>query len=568
MGSNKSSLGASYRRQQGTGNLNGNRLHTSDLAMTATLAMPVAKDSYVADKLEQILVLLHDTRYHEGISSTAYDTAWIASIPSATNNRLPEYPQSFQWLLDNQHEDGSWGGAVEYFHDRILCTLTALAALGSMEQNGMTRQAIVDGTRYLWQKGHLLSNEPTEMVAFELLLPAMVQRAQNVGIKVPPHLDIYESQRVEKMRLIPAGALYSPRVTVVHSLEFLGEQADISGLKAAQGLNGAIGNSPAATASYFMRSRDPQAKRYIDNCLNHNGGAEVSVLHPCETYEYLWAAYHLFLAGIPADELLTRKHRQTLKAALENGGVSLAPSFPIPDADDTAVALLFLHDAGESPDPRVLLPFATSEGHFASFQYERHTSIGVGLHVLHSLLLIPGYPDRTRTIVRVLDYLASQQIEGLYWIDKWHISPYYATAHALCILKELPRQQASRMKPLVERSREWLRYTQNADGSWGFYSEPTLEETAYGLLALTAGAGTPIDSDKDSCIRAAAYLLQKLNEHENSGNGEPDYDYPPLWIDKCLYTPTLIVHTVIISALEGFRRQYPVESERLEAACR
>ncbi|MCA9988239.1 MAG: hypothetical protein KDE09_04925 [Anaerolineales bacterium] len=534
--------------------------------MTATLSRPATDDSLVGAWLHNLIAQLHDTSRHEGISSTAYDTAWIASIPSAADPRIPEYPQAYQWLLDHQHKDGSWGGEVQYIHDRILCTLTALAALGSMRTSAAAELAIEAGTRYLWQKGHLLGNEPTELVAFELLLPAMVRRAQQADIKVPPHLDIYEAQRVEKMRLIPAGALYSPRVTVVHSLEFLGEQADLAGLKAAQGLNGSIGNSPAATACYYIRSRDPQAKRYLDNCLKRNGGAEVPVLHPCETYEYLWAAYHLYLAGIPAAELLTRRHRQTLSAALDNGGVSLAPTFPIPDADDTAVALLFLHDVEAEPDPRVLLPFATSEGHFASFQYERHSSLGVSLHVLHALLRIPGYPDRTRTIVRVLDYLASKQIEGLYWIDKWHVSPYYATAHALSILKELPRQQASRMKPLVERSREWLRHTQNADGSWGFYGEPTVEETAYGLLALAAGAGTPADSDKISSTLAAKYLLTRLLEHER--HSSEVYPFPPLWIDKCLYTPRLIVQAVVVSALEAYRRLYPNELAKLEASCK
>ena len=25
-------------------------------------------------------------------------------------------------------------------------------------------------------------------------------------------------------------------------------------------------------------------------------------------------------------------------------------------------------------------------------------------------------------------YLADRQVGGLYWLDKWHVSPYYATA--------------------------------------------------------------------------------------------------------------------------------------------
>ncbi|MEM7331038.1 MAG: prenyltransferase/squalene oxidase repeat-containing protein [Chloroflexota bacterium] len=353
------------------------------------------------------------------------------------------------------------------------------------------------------------------------------------------------------MKLIPAGALYSPRVTIVHSLEFLGHQADVSSLKAAQGTNGSIGNSPAATAFYYSESRDPQALAYLKACLNKNGGASVPVLHPCENYELLWSAYHLNLADIPASELLDETQIDSLNQALDNGGVSLSPSFPIPDADDTAVALLFLHELGQSPDPRILEYYATPDGHFASFQYERHSSVGVSLHVLHALLRVPGYPGGKRTIIRILDYLASQQIDGLYWIDKWHISPYYATAHALCILNELDSRMAHRMSPLVEQSREWIRQTQNEDGSWGFYNKPTLEETAYALLALTAGATASLSSyDRTSCDKAAHYIQAQLKGAQVGTSADL---FPPLWIDKCLYRPALIVQAVITAALEAYR---------------
>ncbi len=486
-----------------------------------------------------------------GIAGTAYDTAWLAGVPADQRGRSSRFPTALQWLVENQEPDGSWGGSLRYQHDRILCTLAALEPLATFGRRATDRSSIAAGTRYLWQHGHLLSGEPVELVGFELLLPALVQRAQKAGIPVPPHLDIYGRQRIEKLRLIPPSALYSPRTTVVHSLEFLGDQADPVGLRAAQGANGAIGNSPAATAFYLARSNDARAQAYLQECLLQTGGAMAPVLHPCETFELLWAAYHLFLAGVPASLLLSTEERSGLRCALLAGGVSLSPTFPIPDADDTAVALLLLHDLGERVDPSVLRGFVTKEGYFASFPHERHSSVGVNLHVLHALLRVPGYPDLERTVDLLLDYLVDQQVGGIYWYDKWHISPYYATSHALAVLNELPPRQAARMEPILERAREWLRQTQNEDGSWGFYGVSTAEETAYGVLALAAvnPAGLQ-EQDRQRCAAAVRYLRASLARSEQGGPGS----FPPMWIDKCLYTPVLVVQAVIQAARTIYRR--------------
>jgi halimadienyl-diphosphate synthase len=274
------------------------------------------------------------------------------------------------------------------------------------------------------------------------------------------------------------------------------------------------------------------------------------VLHPCELFELLWAAYHLYLAGVPVDELLTPADRTRLREALAQGGVSLSPSFPIPDADDTAVALLLLHELGEPVDLSVLEAFALPGRHFASFPHERHPSVGVNLHVLHTLLRVPGYPDQERTIERLVDYIADQQLSGLYWVDKWHISPYYATAHALCVFRDLPPEHAARVKPLVEGAREWIRQTQHGEGSWGFYGEPTAEETAYAVLGLTAAEPPDLtDRDRQQCTAALRYLSLRLDPAKPA-----EELFPPLWIDKCLYLPTLVVQAVIEAARAQGRR--------------
>ena len=166
------------------------------------------------------------------------------------------------------------------------------------------------------------------------------------------------------------------------------------------------------------------------------------------------------------------------------------------------------------------------------------------MHVLHALLRVPGYPATRRAIERIVAYMADQH-SGLYWIHKWHISPLYATAHAMLVLDELFPELARPVADRLERSREWLRQSQNGDGLWGFYGQPTAEETAYGLLALASGRGFE-ERDRARCAAAAAYLDQVKHD-----------GFPPLWIDKCLYTPPLIVRAAIDAALAAYAHTSP-----------
>src|SRR5689334_8925592 len=61
------------------------------------------------------------------IDSVAYDTAWIARLAP----QFPErgFDQALTWLRHHQHQDGSWGGEILHYHDRIISTLSAMIAL-------------------------------------------------------------------------------------------------------------------------------------------------------------------------------------------------------------------------------------------------------------------------------------------------------------------------------------------------------------------------------------------------------------------------------------------------------
>jgi halimadienyl-diphosphate synthase len=459
----------------------------------------------------------------------------VAAVPMPDERRDPRFPGALNWLARNQREDGSWGSDIPYIHDRFICTLAALIPLARFGRREADRERVRRGERYLWQHVHLLERDACELVGFELLLPTLVRLASDAGVRVPPGIDVFSRERQEKLMLLPSHLLYSPELTLAHSLEFLGEEVNPSQLVDARGPNGSIGNSPAATAFLLHHVEDEAAVAYLENCLDGDGGSAAPVLEPCETFDALWTAYHHWLGGIPASMLLAEPLRSELSAALAGRGVSLSPSFPVPDADETAVALLLFHEAGLPVEPTALCQFERDD-YFVSFPYERHPSTGVNIHVLQALLRYPNYPERDAAIVKVLRFLREARQHDSYWSDKWHISPFYATGRAILALREVLESGEMTVRDLFDNAVEWLLHMQNDDGSWGFYGNATREESAYAILALhSADKSDP--RVRQAIVAGRAYLQHSSLAHE-----------PALWIDKCLYCPPQIVDAVIQAA--------------------
>jgi halimadienyl-diphosphate synthase len=138
-----------------------------------------------------------------------------------------------------------------------------------------------------------------------------------------------------------------------------------------------------------------------------------------------------------------------------------------------------------------------------------------------------GHP----AIQKIRGFLRKTRTKDVYWADKWHASPYYATAHAIIACADFS-------KNIVPPAVEWILETQRSDGSWGYYDIPTAEETAYCLQALIFWKRLGGTVPQKALNSAVIWLKDHL---------EPPY--PPLWIGKCLYCPEMVVKSAILSAL-------------------
>lgn len=64
------------------------------------------------------------------ISVSPYDTAWVALVPALDGSENPQFPQSLQWIIDNQLPDGDWGEPDLFLgFDRVCNTLACVISL-------------------------------------------------------------------------------------------------------------------------------------------------------------------------------------------------------------------------------------------------------------------------------------------------------------------------------------------------------------------------------------------------------------------------------------------------------
>jgi halimadienyl-diphosphate synthase len=493
--------------------------------------MPFFDEGVSMNYIEEAKNLVENLDQH--MAPSPYDIAWMARVKDS--NGAPRWPEMVKWLLDHQHPDGSWGGEIEYYHDRIICTLTTIIALQENRHFKGSKIAVQRGEQYLWRNLHLLPRDPFELVGFELIVPTLLGEAQRVGLDVPDHACGYGDIQTKKLTLIPPNKLYSPNLSTVFSLEFMGRSGDIAKLRTALNENGSIGNSPATTAYYLeLNPKDSRAKLYLEDVVRKKKyGIPV---YPFRVFELTWVLNNLIFSSIPITEFAGEDIWEELRVSLGPRGVGSDTTF-IPDGDSTSVCCHVLLQSGYDIPPSIPGQYEDKARKlFRTYPYERNISISTNVHALDALRSMPTYPNQEKLRESIILMLLNNREYNMYWVDKWHASPYYATSHALvALLKEKKNYLIHACRHTID----WLIHNQREDGSWGFFDRGTPEETAYVLTALLHYYQQE-SVNLEILHRAADYLIEAHQE---------DWTPPPLWIIKSLFLPHNIVKSAILSSL-------------------
>ncbi len=458
----------------------------------------------------------------------AYDTAWAAAVPESNSSNKPMFPGSMLWLITNQHEDGSWGAEIDYSYDRLISTLASIIALKKTHKTDKFKPLIRAGEEYIWFNIQRLRTDPRETVGFELLFPALMTEAEKLDLNLPYREKFFEPLKEKKLNLIISELITSHNTTVTFSLEFLGDFASERLLRRAQNINGSISNSPSATAFMLTKMYNEDAYNYLTKVLNYNSGSSMT-LYPFDIFETAWIIEYFQKAKIPIQNHYLPMIEE-LSTLWTDRGISMSKFYDFQDLDDTATVFSLLNNTNHDVDPKVIEVYE-NDTHFDCYPSERSTSPIVNIKVLKAIKDLKDYDRRDEVIEKIIKYLHSDQKESSFWLDKWHISPFYCTGIALEAIGDLDSS-------LVERALDWIIKNQNLDGSWGA-GEGTLEETSYALLALLY-YHLNIEKIDTSIIRNGLNILE--NNYQNEA-------YPELWIGKGLYCPKNVVKASIIATI-------------------
>ncbi|GAB3588059.1 hypothetical protein GCM10027445_68800 [Amycolatopsis endophytica] len=462
-------------------------------------------------------------------SPSVYETARLVTLaPDLTG-----HANRVAFLLGEQAPDGGWGGPEGY---GLLPTLSATEALLSeFHRTGSPAVAAAAGrglealsTRW----GRDLRADLPDTVAVEILVPALVsavnahlERLDTAGValarrhhRLPDPDGTHPAILHGLRRLAEDGAALPDKI--LHSLEALGSAA--RGVAFARPGADGLGCSPAATAAWFGGDGTAAhpGRRYLEDTQARHGGP-VPVAAPLAVFERSWVLSAFADAGVPVpvpDGVL-----DGLAAGLGPDGISGGPGLP-PDADDTSATLYALASHGR-PHPLGCLHEYRVDGHFCTYPDERTPSVTTNAHVLQALRT--SGPSEVATATAA--WIAGRQHADGSWTDKWHASPYYATARCVLALAAGGYGTTARGRAL-----RWLLDTQRPDGSWGRWGG-TFEETAYAVQVLVRARDPRAD---EAAARGCVFLLSWRGTR-----------HPPLWHDKDLYTPGRIVRAEGIAAL-------------------
>ena len=255
----------------------------------------------LTDKLTKGL----DSFFGQGsMSSSIYDTAWISLIKKKSSDDVMcwLFPQSFQYILNQQQEDGGWVSYASQIDGILNTAASLLATIRHWKDPLQLQSPDPDDLQVRIAKGStalqsLLSSwdvDRTVHVGFEILVPALLDYLKDEGFEYnfsqQSTLQALNQQKLSKFQPI---YLYTPvKTTALHSLEAFIGKVDFDRL-AHHKYKGSFMASPSSTAAYLMNSSrwDDECEEYLRYTLAFGAGRKdgsVPSAFPSSIFELTW----------------------------------------------------------------------------------------------------------------------------------------------------------------------------------------------------------------------------------------------------------------------------------------
>ncbi|CAI0552343.1 unnamed protein product [Linum tenue] len=208
------------------------------------------------------------------------------------HDQVPCFPETLNWILENQHKDGSWGlpSAADdrtrnpnlLLKDSLSSTLACVLAL---KRWGVGDQHIHNALGFIGRNsGSLTDSSQQAPIGFDVVFPAMIQTcAQDFDLNLPLNSANLGAMFRNRDSILSSAAHHRSGgrdAFLAYISEGMGNSPDHwETARKFQRKNGSLFNSPSATAAAFMHLRDADSLGYLRSIVDVNSAA-VPAIYP------------------------------------------------------------------------------------------------------------------------------------------------------------------------------------------------------------------------------------------------------------------------------------------------
>jgi len=520
--------------------------------------MSNAMNTALKNAREMLLAeLTPEGRWEGELSSSALATA-VASFALKLAGKTDLAERGFEWLRAHRNADGGWGDSPESpsnFTTTLLCRCVLDEEVGSpeevtrsiLEHYGDDRTFSVPILTMCMLAGKLgddwsiIPQLPFELAVFPHRFYKVI-RLPVVSYALPALIAIGLVRHKHK----PVRTAVYRNVLIPRVLEILRNiQPESGGYLEAAPLTGFVAMSLIG-AGFEKHPATQACLRFLENTVRADGSWPIDVNLSTWLTSLAVRALGDALSGDQQSGIRTHLLETQWKAehpfthAAPGGWGWTCEKGGVPDADDTAAALIALRQLGcevsiAEKGIQWLLDLQNRDGGMPTFckgwgrlPFDRSCP-DLTAHAIRAFTAWRAevnsnlWKKMARSIRRSLRYLENHQRADGSWLPLWfgsqvdpnHENPVYGTVRVLEALQELDETAFPAIKEMKRRGLQWLENAQHPDGGWG----DSVEETALAagltgkgiakLLEMTAG-GTRFSARPIGLYFASLWYSERL----------------------------------------------------------
>ncbi|ONK68136.1 uncharacterized protein A4U43_C05F7820 [Asparagus officinalis] len=282
------------------------------------------------------------------------------------------------------------------------------------------------GLKFLRAQAEHIGKETTSLrtSGFEIVFPSMLNEAKVIGFDLPYGIPCWTeifALREKKIKRIPVEMMHSVHTTMLYSLEALQEVVQWKRILKLQSRDGSFLSSPSATAAAYMNSGDAKCLEFLTYIIRRFQ-EYAPCQYPFDLLERIWAVDTIQRLGI--DHYFKDEISDTINYVHMNigeKGVSWGRDNPIPDVDDTCMALRLARLHGLPVSSEVLENFKDENGAFICFPGETHRGISDMFNLYRfSQISFPG--EEILEVARpIIEQYLQKCVDNNQMDDKWSL---------------------------------------------------------------------------------------------------------------------------------------------------